>query len=110
MARSSLLPFQHAKLGGFLQAPPNLGNVYTGDAFLARVLERLLPPKTFAEVHEDLERLGHRVESEIDPLGMQCENNEPVLRQFDAWGRRVDELGKTIVAVWYEIWLDPILI
>lgn len=87
------LPFQHAKLGGFFQPPPSLGNVYTGDAFLSRLLQRILPPGVFQEVDTDLTRLGDRVQNEIEELGYQCEVNEPVLHQFDPWGKRVDNLG-----------------
>ena len=40
----------------------------------------------------DLERLGARVSSELDAVGRQAEEQPPSLRQYDAWGRRVDEL------------------
>jgi hypothetical protein len=44
-------------------------------------------------VHQELTKLGKRVEEEIEPLGLECEKNEPYLNQFDPWGKRVDELG-----------------
>ncbi|XP_042334935.1 acyl-CoA dehydrogenase family member 11-like isoform X2 [Sceloporus undulatus] len=46
----------------------------------------------FAEVNPDLERFGALVKDEIDPLGRECESQPPWLLQFDAWGRRVDEI------------------
>lgn len=39
-----------------------------------------------------MERLGSRVSRELEALGRQAEEHPPTLRQYNAWGRRVDEL------------------
>lgn len=43
-------------------------------------------------MHQDLERFGNRLLTEIQPLSWECELNTPVFRQYDAWGRRVDHI------------------
>jgi len=35
--------FKHAEIGNFFQSMPRLQNPYTGDAFLRRMLKRILP-------------------------------------------------------------------
>lgn len=35
--------FNHAQIGNFFQAKPCLGNPYTSDAFLRRLIKRLVP-------------------------------------------------------------------
>lgn len=45
-----------------------------------------------AGIEEDLVRLGQRVCDEIEGLGIQCEENPPVLTQFDSWGNRIDRI------------------
>ena len=44
------------------------------------------------DVFKDLESFGSRVASEISVLGREAETHPPELRQYDGWGRRVDEL------------------
>nr|XP_056715028.1 acyl-CoA dehydrogenase family member 11-like [Euleptes europaea] len=84
--------FARAKAGIFCQEPPQLGNPYLEDTFLQAYLKSHLPPKVFTEINVDLERFGARVKNEIDALGRECELNPPRLQQFDAWGRRVDQI------------------
>jgi len=50
-------------------------------------------PQIFSAVDKDLSRLGNRVQTEIEPLGLECEINPPQLMQYDAWGKRVDLVG-----------------
>ncbi|KAK6055238.1 acyl-CoA dehydrogenase, middle domain protein, partial [Cooperia oncophora] len=59
---------------------------------LKRTLRRILPKQDYEKVEKDLCRFGERIVDEIDRLGRKCELNQPKLEQFDAWGRRVDEL------------------
>ena len=42
------------------------------------------------EVDDDLKRFGKRIVEKIEHAGRQCELNPPQLKQFDAWGNRVD--------------------
>ena len=44
------------------------------------------------EIRPDLEKFGHRVTTDIDSMGRQCELQPPRLEHFDAWGRRVDNI------------------
>ena len=46
----------------------------------------------FNDVSRDLERFGERVAGEIYQLGYNAELNQPKLEQYDAWGRRVDDI------------------
>ncbi|XP_044304932.1 acyl-CoA dehydrogenase family member 11-like isoform X2 [Varanus komodoensis] len=85
-------PLARTETGVFCQEPPRIGNPYLEDAFLQRYLKAVLPAKVFAEVSVDLQRFGARVKDEIDFLGGECELNPPRLQQFDAWGRRVDQI------------------
>ena len=40
----------------------------------------------------DLTRFGARVADDVLELGKECERVPPVLRHYDAWGARVDEI------------------
>ncbi|KAM3661450.1 acyl-CoA dehydrogenase family member 11-like [Ammospiza maritima maritima] len=74
------------------QEQPKTGNQYLEDTLLQSYLKTHLPLKVLEEVHQNLERFGKRLLTEIQPLGWECELNPPVFRQFDAWGRRVDHI------------------
>ncbi|XP_077776309.1 acyl-CoA dehydrogenase family member 11-like isoform X1 [Podarcis muralis] len=84
--------FARKEIGVFCQEQPRIGNPYLEDAFLQDYLKSQLPTEVFADVSLDLEQFGARVKDEIDLLGRECELNPPQLKQFDAWGRRVDEI------------------
>ncbi len=40
----------------------------------------------------DLEKFGNRIVTEIEALGRQCEQEPPTLTQYDAWGKRIDQI------------------
>ncbi|CAG7828097.1 unnamed protein product [Allacma fusca] len=84
--------FRHAKIGSFWQGQPKLGNTYLNDGFLQRVLKRVLPAEAFADINSDLTRLGARCVTEIQAHGDQVEANQPYLKQYDAWGNRIDQV------------------
>lgn len=84
--------FHHSKSGSFYQDAPSLENQFLGDVFLTTSLKRILPSKVFNDVSRDLERFGKRVAGEIYQLGYDAELNQPKLQQYDAWGRRVDDI------------------
>ncbi|KAM4809857.1 acyl-CoA dehydrogenase family member 11-like [Rhinophrynus dorsalis] len=86
------MPFYRAAIGGFFQEKPSLGNQFLEDALLQSYFKRNLPGPVLEEVSSDLERFGLRLIEEIDSLGRECELNPPVLKQYDAWGHRVDEI------------------
>ncbi|ELT99005.1 hypothetical protein CAPTEDRAFT_179194 [Capitella teleta] len=92
LANSAELPFARARIGTFFQQAPSLGNQFTADVTLRNYLRRFLPHEIFSAVEPDLERFGKRVATDIYQLGIDCEHNQPILKQFDAWGNRVDEI------------------
>ncbi|NXF96639.1 ACD11 dehydrogenase, partial [Eubucco bourcierii] len=83
---------------------PQTGNPYLEDALLRSYLRTHLPPgpraagaplfasQVLEEVHQELERFGNRLLSQVKPLGWECELNPPVFRQYDAWGQRQDQI------------------
>ena len=85
-------PFSFAHIGEYVLPEPQLGNQYLHDPVLVRFLRRHLPLKSLKLVEEDLVHFGDRVANDIYLLGRQCELEQPQLRQFDAVGRRVDQL------------------
>jgi hypothetical protein len=44
-ANKMRVKFKHSEIGSFFQAMPRLQNPYTADAFLRRLLKRMLPPE-----------------------------------------------------------------
>lgn len=84
--------FQRAKLGSFLQQAPQHENAYLSDAFLQSYLKRVLPKDILDDIEPDLVQFGERVATDIWALGQECEVNQPYLRQFDAWGNRIDDI------------------
>jgi putative acyl-CoA dehydrogenase len=79
-------------MGEFFQEGPRLANQWDDDAALRGVLARRLPTEVYQEGESELHTLGARVTGEIARLGDQAEARPPELVQFDAWGRRVDQI------------------
>ena len=44
------------------------------------------------EIRPDLQHFGHRVATDINSMGRECELQPPKLEHFDAWGQRVDNI------------------
>ncbi|XP_012819170.1 novel acyl-CoA-dehydrogenase protein isoform X1 [Xenopus tropicalis] len=86
------MPFSRAAIGNFFQQMPSLGNQFLEDALLQSYLKRHLPPQVLSEMSQDCKRFAQRLVEEIDSLGRDCELNPPRLQQYDAWGRRVDQI------------------
>ena len=85
----------------FYQDPPQLGNQFENDVDLRSLLERLLPSEAMQEIWPDLMALGDRVTDDLLELAQQAEREEPVLEQFDAWGRRIDHIR--VSGAWLEL-------
>ena len=49
----------------------------------------LFNKQVLEEIKPDLERFGHRVATDINFMGRQCELQPPKLEHFDAWGQMV---------------------
>lgn len=76
----------------FFQDGPELTNTYEADLWLQMWLEDRIPKKYLATIEKDLKQFGHRAANEIRTLGVQAENHPPQLKQFNAWGKRIDEI------------------
>lgn len=79
----------------FFQSGPRLGNLFEEDLFLQSVLERLAgSPEVLSQARAELDRLGDRGVYDMLPKAKQLdlEQNQPKLNQYDAWGRRVDDI------------------
>ena len=76
----------------FLQNIPQLNNEFTDDIFLQDYLKSYLPNESINEIFTDLEKLGKRTTTELLEWARDAEINEPILIQFNAWGKRIDEI------------------
>jgi alkylation response protein AidB-like acyl-CoA dehydrogenase len=84
----------------FTQQAPEPGNTYRGDALLQSWLMRTLPADSLRELEPELDELGAVSGGPLYRLQLAARLNEPRLKQWDAWGNRVDELEVT--PVWQE--------
>ncbi|PFX21526.1 putative acyl-CoA dehydrogenase AidB [Stylophora pistillata] len=84
--------FAASKRGTFFQEAPRFGNQFKGDPFLQSYLKRVLPYEVLQEILPDLQHFGHRVATDINSMGRECELQPPKLEHFDAWGQRVDNI------------------
>jgi len=79
----------------FTQSAPELGNQYRDDPLLDSWLRRTMPPESLRELEPELDELGAVAGGALYRLQIADRLNEPTLRQWDAWGNRVDELDVT---------------
>jgi acyl-CoA dehydrogenase len=79
----------------FYQTPPELGNTYLGDDVLRRYLRNTLPPDVLARIEPELEAIGDISGGELYRDSIAGHRDEPRLQQWDAWGRRVDQIEIT---------------
>jgi alkylation response protein AidB-like acyl-CoA dehydrogenase len=84
----------------FTQSAPELGNQYRDDALLVSWLRRTLSPESLRALEPELDELGAVAGGPLYRLQLEDRLNEPRLKQWDAWGNRVDELEVT--PVWRE--------
>jgi alkylation response protein AidB-like acyl-CoA dehydrogenase len=83
---------QHTPYSDFLQQAPRLSNEFTEDAFIQNYLKTYFPEEALQEILPDLQQFGRRVATELIEYANACEHNPPQLVQFNAWGKRVDEI------------------
>jgi len=81
--------------GSFVQAPPELGNQFRDDPLLRSWLRRQLSETQLRSLRDEFDELGDIVGGRLYRLQLADRQNEPSLRQWDAWGNRVDELEVT---------------
>ena len=79
----------------FFQAPPTLGNQYDDDRVLRSYLAAALPPDVLSHVEEELRELGDLSGDRLYRMQLEDRRNEPVLTQWDAWGKRIDHIEVT---------------
>ena len=79
----------------FYQTPPTLGNQFDEDRLLRSYLTRTLPPQMLEEITPDLSRLGGLAGDDLYRQQLEERLSEPVLTQWDAWGKRVDKISIT---------------
>lgn len=79
-------------MGTFYQEAPELKNQYQTDALLRSYVKRTLPKEVIEEMEPEFLDLGQRVTDVIYEMGLEAEQHEPHLVQYDAWGRRVDKI------------------
>ncbi|KAI9231373.1 MAG: hypothetical protein BYD32DRAFT_430992 [Podila humilis] len=77
---------------GFKQDVPEVQNTFLEDPVMVSVLERLLPSKVLQEISPDLVQICEWANTEGAALTERMEADQPKLRQYDSWCRRVDEL------------------
>jgi putative acyl-CoA dehydrogenase len=76
----------------FLQHVPQLTDEFTDDQFLQDYLQAFMPEDVLADISPDLERFGKLVATDCIRWAREAETNPPKLTQFDALGRRVDDI------------------
>jgi len=84
----------------FTQSPPALGNQFDDDPLLGSWLKRALPAPILAGLHGELRELGALAGGELYRLQLADLANEPVLTQWDAWGKRIDQVA--VSPLWRE--------
>ncbi|KAG0249586.1 hypothetical protein BG011_009115 [Mortierella polycephala] len=77
---------------GFKQNVPEVQNTFLEDPVMVSILERLLPGDVLSEISPDLVHICEWANNEGAALTTRMEEDQPRLRQYDSWCRRVDEL------------------
>ncbi|KAI8348983.1 acyl-CoA-dehydrogenase protein [Mortierella sp. GBAus27b] len=77
---------------GFKQQVPHIQNAFLEDPVLLSILERLLPDHVLKEISPDLFHIADWSNTEEADLIKRMEDDQPRLRQYDHWCRRVDDL------------------
>ena len=67
-------------------------DLYGEDSYLQDVVSAFAQKDHVTEISKDLSQFSHRAKKEILELMWQAESHLPELKQYDHWGRRVDEI------------------
>jgi acyl-CoA dehydrogenase len=79
----------------FIQDGPRPANSYASDWLLKTYLARKLGPDLLNAIEPELFELGELAAGRLFELQRADRLNEPVLTQWDAWGKRVDHVEHT---------------
>src|SRR5450759_2935011 len=91
-AAATLTGMAHG-MARFVQTFPPLPDVYAGDHVLRATLVRLLGEVGHKSAAPLLEALAAEVAGQLRAAHTDAETHPPILRRYDAWGRRVDEVA-----------------
>ena len=80
---------------GFVQPAPRLGNQYRDDRVLRGYLAHGFSAAEHASIAPQLEQMGALAGGELYAQQLAERHLEPVLKQWDAWGERVDRVTPT---------------
>ena len=76
----------------FFQKGLVLKNQFKDDELLMKMIQDKISPPFLKEVQSDLSAFGQRVIEDILQMAASAEKNPPKLIQYDAWGKRIDEV------------------
>lgn len=79
----------------FFQTPPELENQFESDHLVNRLIDwkfKNLDSSKIKEIKTDLMQFGERVRTDVLEMAKDAEANPPTLKQFDAWGNRIDHI------------------
>lgn len=79
----------------FFQDGPILKNQFTDDVLLQDYLKATLPNDVFKKIATHLSEVGELAATELLEWADEAERVTPQLKQFDPWGRRVDDIVVT---------------
>ncbi|WP_022836866.1 acyl-CoA dehydrogenase family protein [Salisaeta longa] len=83
-----------------VQDPPALGNQYITDRVLQSYVKRTLSGKTAEDAEAALEALGAEAGERLHAMEQADIGKKATLKQWDAWGARIDEI--TVTPLWEE--------
>jgi acyl-CoA dehydrogenase len=77
----------------FTQDPPRLNHLYRGDSAMQLLLRHALPAQVLQACEPSLDRLGELGADELYRRQLDDRLNEPQLRSWDPWGKRIDRIS-----------------
>jgi hypothetical protein len=83
---------ENTPYSNFLQQQPKLSNEFTDDIFLQDFLNTYFPKDALQEITPDLEQFGKRTATTFIEWAREAETNQPKLVQYNAWGKKTDEI------------------
>jgi alkylation response protein AidB-like acyl-CoA dehydrogenase len=76
----------------YVQAAPEVSDPYATDLVARSYLDRYLDAEAAPQAHRRLAALGADIDARLRAAHTDAETHPPVLRQFDAYGRRIDRI------------------
>jgi alkylation response protein AidB-like acyl-CoA dehydrogenase len=76
----------------YVQAAPELTDPYASDTVAQSYVDRYVPADATGAAHARLAGLGADIQTSLRAAHTDAETHPPLLRQYDAYGRRVDRI------------------